>query len=107
MPSNRGTSNGPDVTDIAQAMEAISSFHSVELTILLSRAGARGDGDLKVTVLAERRGDRPLMSLNKVSRSAWYPHRDVKTLEGALFKLLYELDRDCGQMWAQSELFVQ
>jgi len=87
------------------AMDAIATFHSAELTIVLSRAGARGDGDLKVTCIAERRGDAKQGARSRVSRSAWFPHRAVKTLEGALFKLLYEVDMDCGQMWAQMTLF--
>jgi hypothetical protein len=102
---SRGSSNGPDVTDIAQAMEAIASYHEVELTILATRNGSRGDGDLKLTVLAESRTGSRGGASSKVSRSAWYPNQQSKTLEGAIFKLLYETDLDCGAMWSQTELF--
>jgi len=86
-------------------MDAIATFHSVELMILLTRAGARSDGDLKMTCIAERRGGAGTARSAKVSRSAWFPHREVKTLEAALYRILYEIDLDCGQMWAQASLF--
>jgi hypothetical protein len=102
---SRGLSSGPDVTDIAQAMEAIAGFHNVDLTILLTRNGSRGDGDIKLTVLAESKTGARGGRSSKVSRSAWYPNQQSKTLEGALFKLLYEADLDCGAMWSQTGLF--
>lgn len=104
MAASRATSNGPDWTDISLAMDSIGRFHKVELTLVMSPDGARDAGSLRLTMRATKPAGQAGDRHNSVSRSVWYPNWDSLTLEGAVFKLVYDLDRDCGSMWSQEVL---
>lgn len=85
-------------------MDSIGRFHRVDLTLVMSPDGARDVGSLRLTMRATKQGVGLGGQHNSVSRSVWFPNWDSLTLEGAVFKLVYDLDRDCGAMWSQEEL---
>lgn len=104
MGSNRATSNGPDVTDVATLAAAIQSLHGVRVTLMMSPDGSYGEGGLLLLALAEK-NDVPIGARQRsVSRRHRFPNVDSRTLEGALYKLLHELDNDCGAFWQQERL---
>ena len=101
MGSSHATSSGPDWEDILHAMETIGTFHGAQLRICLQPAGGIASGHLEIVVIATTlsalRGDQ----LRSVSRKHLFPNSQSSSLLGAIFKLLYEVDRDCGSMWKQ------
>lgn len=106
MASSRDASNGPDWTDVAVAMNSIGEFHGAELTLLMSLAGARDAGSMRLTMRATKHGGANGAASASVSRSVWFPNQDSATMAGAALKLTYEMDLDCGAMWLQSEMFA-
>lgn len=104
MASSRGTQNGPDWTDVTAMMEAVQELHSVGVTLLMSPDGMSGSSVLRVTAVATLKEPRGLVANSSVSRWRKWPSRDAKTFEGLVYRLLHEIDRDCGQFWHQGEL---
>jgi len=104
--SSRGTSSGPDWTDIQAAMEAVSDFHKVEVVIHIALPVVTSGGRVRAMVVATRRGTVPMGVRPSVSRSAPLGCGDPSKDTAVIFRLIHELDRDCGQMWAQAELFT-
>jgi len=100
------SSNGPDWEDIQHALETIGGFHGASLSLTIQLAGARAAGHLEIIAVATTesalRGDQ----LRSVSRKHLYPNGQSRSLEGAMFKLLYELDKDCGSFWGQREMIT-
>lgn len=99
--SSRGTSNGPDVTDIAVMFHAIQELHGVVLNLSMSPAGELPDTRLALVAVATK--DRRIdgVAVHSVSRKRFFPCGDSSTFEGCIFRLLHEIDRDCGTMWIQ------
>jgi len=102
--SSRGTSNGPDVTDVVVMMKALEEVHGVQLSLLLSPAGELPDCRMCVVGVAMRNSLRRGGQPNSVSRKRFFPSGDAKTLEGLIYRLLHELDLDCSKMWEQITL---
>jgi hypothetical protein len=103
--ASRETSNGPDWTDIASALSDIEEFHRVQLTLVvwLPRPGRKGMLEARLTAdkLTGESGERP----HSVSRSVPIYGGDQMMVAATIFRLVYDVDRDCGAMWSQEELF--
>jgi len=103
--SSRGTQNGPDVTDVSALILAIQELHQAHVVVVMCPDGKFGSGGLILEAAASRASTTSGGAGRSVSRSVPFPNRNSKTLEGALFKLLHELDSDCTQMlWEQGKL---
>jgi hypothetical protein len=103
--SSRVSSNGPDWTDVAAAILAVEDFHrvSIVMEVMLPRPGRKGllEVKAKATKLLGQNGEaRP-----SVSRSVLISGGDPTMVAATTFRLVYDLDRDCGAMWAQMDLF--
>jgi hypothetical protein len=87
------------------AVQAVEEFHKVniQLELMLPRPGRKGLMELRA--VASKRlwsfGDRPPL----VSRSVTISGGDPSMVVATTFRLVYDIDRDCGAMWAQAELF--
>lgn len=103
--SNRVSWNGPDWTDVALAVTAVEEFHRVDVTLLfrLPRPGRKGL--LELLVKAEKRLNENTGRPASVSRSVMISGGSPLTVAATTYRLVLELDHDCGTMWMQSELF--
>lgn len=107
MASSRVTQNGPDWTDIAATMRAVELYHNVTVGIHLSVPLTAQEGRVRVIAVATRNGYVPVGVRPSVSRSLMIGSSAVLTDTATIFRLLHELDRDCGQMWEQAGLFTK
>jgi len=82
-------------------LETIGGFHGATVSVTIQLAGARASGHLELVAIATSQSALKTGQLRSVSRRHVYPNNDSKSLDGAIFKLLYEIDRDCGAMWTQ------
>lgn len=105
MASSRGSSNSPDWRDIAETIRALEEFHKSVITLTIGLPAPDRGGMLVVTAKAARRVNSSAAAVPSVCRSR--PIGSVDSVMGVagMFRLLYELDLDCGQMWSQEELF--
>lgn len=103
--SSRDSSNGPDWTDVAAAILAVEDFHkvSIELVTMLPRPGHKGL--LEVRATAKMRIWEYGGRLPSVSRSVLISSGNPTMVVATIFRLVYDLDRDCGAMWSQDKLF--
>lgn len=101
MAQSRDSSAGPDSMDVAIALAALQDVYAVSVTILVSHGGRYGSGGLTLQAVASRTELGRGGLLPSVSRRHRYPNDESKTLEGALFKLVFELERDCDQLWGE------
>lgn len=106
MASKRGLSNGPDWIDVAMVMSALETFHNVEISVTLSLVTGADTGTLKIVAKATKRKLATADQRNSVSRSLTIGSSALATVNASTFRLLYELDRDCGAMWNQAEMNV-
>lgn len=105
MASSRNSSNGPDWYDVMAAVLAVEDFHrvSIILEVMLPRPGRKGLLEVRAVatkVLWEGLGPKP-----SVSRSVLISGGDPAMVAATTFRLVYDVDRDCGAMWSQAELF--
>jgi len=103
--SSRGSSNGPDWTDLDAAIRAVEEFHEAYIYIIIGTNTLGSRGGLLATAEAFRTTRKAVGARPSVSRSLMIGYGDPEKAVAALFRLIHELDRDCGQMWAQAELF--
>lgn len=91
--------------DVTQAMIAVEEFHKVNLTLemRLPRPGRKGLLEVKLT--AQRWEGGFLGAKPSVSRSVHLTGGDPLTVAATTFRLVYDVDKDCGAMWSQEELF--
>jgi hypothetical protein len=103
--SSRDSLNGPDWLDIQRVIAEVEMFHtvSVMVEVMIPRPGRKGL--LEVRAVATRLLPPPGDRRPSVSRSVAIFSGDPRTVAATIFRLVYDLDRDCGAMWAQSELF--
>jgi len=102
--SSRDTSNGPDWKDIALALEAVGLYHNVVVDIRFTAPKSGLAGSLQVTATASRKGCLPPGVRPSVCRSFLIGSNGVMKDTARIFRLVHELDRDCGQMWEQEVL---
>jgi hypothetical protein len=103
--SSRVTSNGPDWSDLEMVIKAVEEFHRVRVDLTISTQTIGSRGGLRVMAVATRRDKPELGARHSVSRSLRIGSGDPAQAVASMFRLIHELDRDCGQMWAQAELF--
>jgi len=103
--SSRLSSNGPDWTDVAAAILAVEDFHRVSLIVevMLPRPGRKGILEIKAE--AKRLVNAFMGAKPSVSRSVLISGGDPSMVVATIFRLVYDIDRDCGAMWAQDTLF--
>jgi hypothetical protein len=87
------------------AILAVEGFHRVSIILetMLPRPGRKGLIEVRAVatkLLADNGGQKP-----SVSRSVLISGGDPSMVAATIFRLVYDLDRDCGAMWAQAELF--
>ncbi len=105
MASSRDSSNGPDWMDVATAVQAVEEFHAVRLELIWELIPGAKAASWRVTGRAARRmGSRGALP-GSVSRSVPLHGGNPVTAVATIFRLVYDLDKDCGAMWAQAELF--
>lgn len=97
--------NGPDMQDCNLMMVAIGELHGVNVSLTVRPAGGSDMAAVEIVAVAVQRNAREAVRLNSVSRKHHWPNVDSKTFEGAVYKLLHELDRDCGTFWEQVEVW--
>jgi hypothetical protein len=83
----------------------MQDYHSVDVTLVITRDGLSGFSGLRVTGVATRRMPAGVEARRSVSRWRRYPSNDAATLEGLLFRLVHELDNDCAEMWRPVPMF--
>lgn len=101
MASKQGLQSGLDWTDVISLMQAIEHLHSVRLSLVMSLDGAYAPYRVQVVCVAERNAPTGMGVKRSVSRKRFFPCNDAKTLEGLCFRLLHEIDNDCGTFWQQ------
>ncbi len=84
---------------------AVEEFHKVNITLemMLPRPGRKGL--LEVRAKAVKWTDGNGVAKPSVSRSVLTSSGDPLMTSATIFRLVYDLDRDCGAMWSQAELF--
>ena len=97
--------NGPDMQDCNLMMVALGELHGVNVSLVVQPDGGSGTASLELVAIATQRDGTKAAPLRSVSRKHHWPNVDSKTFEGAVYKLLHELDRDCSMFWRQAELF--
>lgn len=87
------------------AVTAVEEFHRVNVTLTtrLPRPGRKGI--MEVIARAEKWNRDPVVPSTSVSRNAMISGGDPVMVAATIFRLVYDLDKDCGAMWAQAELF--
>lgn len=101
--SRRGTLNGPDATDVAIMMQALGEMHQVNVSLLISPGGELPDYSLLVIALAEQRVASAGGMKRSVSVKSFFPDKRSRTFEGALYRLMHELDVECSSLWVQEQ----
>lgn len=105
MASSRVSSNSPDWKDIAATIQGLEEFHKSVITLTIALPTNAQGGMLVVTAKAARRVNSNAAAVPSVSRSRPIGSVDSTMGVAGMFRLLYELDLDCGQMWSQEEMF--
>lgn len=99
--SKRDWVSGIDALEVTALMYAIESLHGVRVNLLVSLDGGFKPYRMQLTAIAERTTASPTGLKRSVSRKRFYPSVDAASLEGLMYRLLHELDHDCGEMWRQ------
>lgn len=103
--SKQDLRSGLDVTDVTRLMKEVEEFHGVSVKLVMSLDGAFVPYRLEVICVATKKRPRSMVLTSSVSRKRFFPTSEALTLEGLLFRLINEVDSDCGSMWAQEELW--
>ena len=106
MGSKQDLRSGLDVTDVTTLVCRLQELHQVTVSLVMSLDGAYIPFRMQVVAIATRRAGVSGGLKRSVSRKRFYPSNDAGSFEALLFRLLYELDRDCAEMWDQSEFFT-
>jgi len=102
--SNKDLPSGLGWTDVMDLIRAVESIHNVDVSLTISLDGAYTPGRLQVVAVASQRVIDTTGRKRSVSRKRFWPSYDAKAVEGLAFRLLHELDADCGAMWVQATL---
>jgi hypothetical protein len=99
------SSNGLDWTDIRMSMMELELAHRCVVSVVTSPAGTVVSGKMSVVAYAYQTAEGHLNGAPYVAVSGEFPHSGYKTLEGLVYRLLLDLDREIALGWyAQSEL---
>lgn len=92
MATSRGTTNGPDWADVAGMLAAFEDQNKCRIDVTFSRWTTADQPDISVVAKAwEREADRRVAKPLAFTNVIWRAER-LKTLEGLIFFLLYQLD---------------
>lgn len=98
MAVSRGSSNNPDVVDVASVMEAFEEINQVVLTIAGRVVRQGGRSGLKLEVQAHRKdvpiGEAPSLASSSVTVGSQGPGR----IAGAILQALYSVDAALARM---------
>jgi hypothetical protein len=101
----RKSSNGPDWTDIRQAMGSLEETHKGTISISLLCDGYGDSSALRIVATLVKNGEPATVYAGGVGVGTTFPSRLVTNLEKSVFELLYRLDFACSQeMWQQERL---
>lgn len=84
--------NGPDWYDIGVYANAISDTSESFICLLLDFDGSNVVPRWRITAFTQPKSPYVLMEHNGFGVSALWPHREHRTMEGAVFNLLATLD---------------
>ena len=101
MASKQGYSNGVDWMEVTVLINAIEALHGVAVSLAMSLDGAFKPYRTQVVAIATKLSPNSTVASRSVSRKRFYPSVDAKSMAGLCYRLLHELDRDCGEMWKQ------
>jgi hypothetical protein len=99
--SKRDFSNGVDWMEVTVLINAIEALHGVDVSLAMSLDGAFKPYRMQVVAIAVKLAPNSMEVSRSVSRKRFYPSVDAKSMAGLCYRLLHELDRDCGEMWKQ------
>jgi hypothetical protein len=71
--------------------------------VTMSPDGASRVGYIELVAMAWKKRLSPMGAPRSVSRKFWFPNARDLTMEGTVFNLLFELDKDCDQMFHQEQ----
>jgi len=98
---------GPDMQDCCVMMVAMGELHGVGVSLTVRPAGGSDMAAVEIVAVAAQRVAPRAAQQRSVSRKHVWPNRDSRTFEGAVYRLLHELDRDCGTFWEQANFTQQ
>lgn len=101
MASSMSYSSGLDWMEVTELINAIEALHAVDVSLVMSLDGAFKPYRMQVVALAERKEPDATGRRRSVSRRRFFPTNDAKSMVGLCYRLLHELDGDCGTMWSQ------
>ena len=101
--SKEAYSAGIDWMEVTVLINAIEALHAVDVSLLMSLDGAFKPYRMQVIAVAARKMVGPTGQKRSVSRKRFFPSVDATTMAGLCYRLLHELDGDCGTMWTQEE----
>lgn len=101
MASKQGYSNGVDWMEVTVLINAIEALHGVGVSLAMSLDGAFKPYRMQVVAIAVKNSPTGMVVTRSVSRKRFYPSNDAKSMAGLCYRLLHELDADCGEMWKQ------
>jgi hypothetical protein len=99
--SKRNYSTGIDWMEVTVLINALESLHDVTVSLTMSLDGAFVPYRMQVVALATKKGATSGGLPRSVSRKRFFPSVDAASMDGLCYRLLHELDHDCGEMWVQ------
>jgi hypothetical protein len=99
------SSSGPDWMDIRTMLIAVGTLHSATVEVTLSPDGTGSTGGLKVELAAhfERLPGSALPE--SVIENVIWPNKDSRTVEGAVYNLIWKLDYAISKVYKNEELW--
>lgn len=97
------STNGPDWADVALAMTGLGEIHSVDIILSISLPLGGRSGLLAATATAKLRAGVDTARAPSVSRSCQIGSGEPSMVAASMFRLMYELDRDCSTFWTQEQ----
>ena len=94
---------GPDMQDCSIMMVAMGELHGVHVSLTVRPGGGSDMAAVEIVAVAVQRTAPNQGQQRSVSRKHTWPNTQSKRFEGTVYRLLHELDRDCGTFWQQEE----
>lgn len=92
MATSRGTSNGPDVQDLMEALMDFQDDFRLPLTIHISLGGSPGRPDLLLELMSPLELDEQSEVKPSVYQKSRWRYLNVRSLESAILLLLHKAD---------------
>lgn len=88
--------SGPEISDVTSLWWTIEQGQQCTITLLVELDGSVGGCGIYVHAVALSKRPVSLQDNALGAVTVSFPHRDTRTLEGCLFRLLYQLDSLIG-----------